>query len=105
MWDRIAEELPRFFTYYNVVFFLKAMFTTFLLSLIGCVLGTIMGGLLAVVKITKSKLLWPLRAVTLVYVEFFRRIPFLVTLLLIFFFFQAIGLEVSVFTVDRKSVV
>jgi polar amino acid transport system permease protein len=104
MWDRIVEELPRFFTYYNVVFFLKAMFTTFLLSLIGCVLGSMLGGLLAVIKITKSKLLWPLRAVALVYVEFFRRIPFLVTLLLIFFFFQAFGLEVSVFTVALVSV-
>jgi polar amino acid transport system permease protein len=104
MWDRVAEELPRFFTYYNMVFFLKAMFTTFLLSLIGCVLGSVFGGLLSVVKLTRSKLLWPLRAVTLVYVEFFRRIPFLVTLLLIFFFFQAFGLEVSVFTVALVSV-
>ena len=104
MWDRVAEELPRFFTYYNVVFFLKAMFTTFLLSLIGCVLGSILGGLLAVIKMTKSRLLWPLRALALVYVEFFRRIPFLVTLLLIFFFFQAFGLQVSVFTVALVSV-
>ena len=104
MWERIVEELPRFFTYYNVVFFLKAMFTTFLLSLIGCVLGSIFGGVLAVIKITKGKFLWPLRAVALIYVEFFRRIPFLVTLLLIFFFFQALGLEVSVFTVALVSV-
>ena len=104
MWDRLAEELPRFFTYYNVVFFLKAMFTTFLLSLVGCMLGTIFGGLLAVIKITKSRFLWPLRAVALIFVEFFRRIPFLVTLLLIFFLFQAIGLEVSVFTIALVSV-
>ena len=104
MWERIAEELPRFFTYYNVIFFLKAMFTTFLLSLIGCVLGSIMGGVLAVIKITRSNLLWPLRAVALIYVEFFRRIPFLVTLLLVFFIFQALGLEVSVFTVAVVSV-
>ncbi len=44
MWDRIVEELPRFFTYYNMVFFIKAMFTTFLLSLIGCVLGSVFWG-------------------------------------------------------------
>jgi polar amino acid transport system permease protein len=104
MWDRLAEELPRFFTYYNVVFFLRAMFTTFLLSLLGCMLGTIFGGVLAVIKVTKSKLLWPLRAVALIFVEFFRRIPFLVTLLLIFFLFQGIGLEVSIFTVALVSV-
>ena len=104
MWDRLAEELPRFFTYYNVVFFLRAMFTTFLLSLLGCMLGTIFGGVLAVIKVTKSKLLWPLRVVALIFVEFFRRIPFLVTLLLIFFLFQGIGLEVSIFTVALVSV-
>lgn len=104
MWDRIAEELPRFFTYYNVVFFLKAMLTTFLLSLVGCLLGSIMGGVLAVIKITKSNLLQPLRIAAVVYIEFFRRIPFLVTLLLIFFVFQALGLEVSVFTVAVVSV-
>ena len=62
MWDRVVEELPRFFTYYNMVFFIKAMFTTFLLSLIGCVLGSVFGGILAVVKLTRSKLLLPLRA-------------------------------------------
>lgn len=104
MWDRIAEELPRFFTYYNVIFFLKAMLTTFLLSLMGCLLGSIMGGVLAVIKITKSNLLRPLRIAAVVYIEFFRRIPFLVTLLLIFFVFQALGLEVSVFTVALVSV-
>ncbi|MBC2736604.1 MAG: amino acid ABC transporter permease [Desulfobacteraceae bacterium] len=104
MWERIAEELPRFFTYYNVIFFLKAMFTTFLLSLVGCLLGSVMGGVLAVIKITKSNLLRPLRIAAVVYVEFFRRIPFLVTLLLIFFVFQALGLEVSVFTVAVVSV-
>lgn len=104
MWDRIAEELPRFFTYYNVVFFLKALLTTFLLSLMGCMLGSIFGGALAIVKVTKSKLLWPLRMGVLGFVEFFRRIPFLVTLLLIFFLFQAIGLEVSVFAIALVSV-
>jgi len=104
MWERIAEELPKFFTYYNVIFFLKAMFTTFLLSLVGCLLGSVMGGVLAVIKITKSNLLRPLRIAAVVYVEFFRRIPFLVTLLLIFFVFQALGLEVSVFTVAVVSV-
>lgn len=104
MWDRIIEELPQFFSYYNIIFLLKALFTTFLLSLLGCLLGSIMGGILAVIKLTKSKLLLPLRALTLVYVEFFRRIPFLVTLLLIFFIFQTIGLEVSVFAVAVVSV-
>jgi polar amino acid transport system permease protein len=104
MWERVVEEFPRFFTYYNLVFLLKAMFTTFLLSLIGCVLGTLLGGTLAVIKVTRSGWLLPLRTMAITYVEFFRRIPFLVTLLLVFFFFQAFGIEVSVFSVALVSV-
>ena len=104
MWERIVEEFPRFFTYYNLIFLLKAMFTTFLLSLIGCVLGTLLGGTLAVIKVTRSGWLLPLRGLAITYVEFFRRIPFLVTLLLVFFFFQAFGIEVSVFSVALVSV-
>ena len=104
MLDRIIEELPKFFSYYNIIFLLKALFTTFLLSLLGCLLGSIMGGVLAVIKLTKSKLLLPLRALSVVYIELFRRIPFLVTLLLIFFIFQTIGFEVSLFTIAVVSV-
>ena len=104
MWERIVEEFPRFFTYYNLIFLFKAMFTTFLLSLIGCVLGTLLGGSLAVIKVTRSGWLLPLRVAAISYVEFFRRIPFLVTLLLVFFFFQAFGIEVSVFSVALVSV-
>jgi polar amino acid transport system permease protein len=104
MWERVAQEFPAFFTYYNVVFLLKALFTTFLLTLIGCALGTILGATLAFIKVTRSRLLMPLRGAAVAYVEFFRRIPFLVTLLLVFFFFQAFGLEMSVFGVALVSV-
>ena len=55
MWDRVAEELPRFFTYYNMVFFLKAMFTTFLLSLIGCVLGSHASGPKALQRVNQPR--------------------------------------------------
>jgi polar amino acid transport system permease protein len=104
MWNRIVEEIPAFFTYYNTIFLLKAMLTTLLLSLIGCVLGSILGLALSVIKITKGGILWPLRAAAVGYVEFFRRIPFLVTLMLVFFFFQTLGLDISVFSVALVSV-
>ena len=35
MLDRILEEAPRFFTYYNAIFVLKAMGTTLLLTALG----------------------------------------------------------------------
>ena len=43
MLDQIVEELPRFFGYYNLLFFAKALGTTFALSAIGCVIGFTLG--------------------------------------------------------------
>ena len=58
----------------------------------------------SIIKVTRGGHLWPLRAAAVAYVEFFRRIPFLVTLMLVFFFFQALGLDISVFSVALVSV-
>ena len=104
MIERILSDLPGFFTYYNIIFLLKALLTTFLLSLFGCALGTIFGTILVVIKMTRSPLLLPLRAIAIAYIEFFRRIPFLVTLFLVFFSFQAVGLDISLFSVALVSV-
>jgi polar amino acid transport system permease protein len=44
MFQQIIDAAPRFFDYYNVVFLLQALLATFLLSLVGCVLGFALGG-------------------------------------------------------------
>ena len=104
MWDRIIEEAPRFFSYYNGVFLLGAMLATFLLSAVGCVIGSVAGFFLAATRRTTSPALMPLRGATVLFVELFRRIPFLVTLMLVFFVFQILKIDVSVFTIALVTV-
>ena len=105
MWQRLIEEAPAFFGYYNLIFLAEAAFATFALSAVGCILGFALGFLLAVTRRTLAWELVPLRAVAFLFTEFFRRVPFLVTLMLVFFFFQTGGVDLSVFTVALISVV
>ncbi|PTE06893.1 amino acid ABC transporter permease, partial [Mesorhizobium helmanticense] len=39
MWERIVQEAPDFFTYYNAIFVLQAMGRTLALTVVGCVAG------------------------------------------------------------------
>ena len=53
MLERILEEAPRFFNYYNMIFLLKAMLTTFALSAIGCLVGFVIGFFLVICRRTR----------------------------------------------------
>lgn len=104
MWQRIIEEAPDFFTYYNMIFLLEALLTTFLLSAVGCLIGFCLGFFLAVTRRTDSWTLMPFRFISIISIELFRRIPFLVTLMLVFFVFQLANVDISLFTVALISV-
>ena len=52
--ERLIEEIPNFFTIWNVIFLAKAMGVTFLLTAIGCIVGFSVGGLLAIFRKTKT---------------------------------------------------
>ncbi|RYZ10447.1 MAG: amino acid ABC transporter permease [Comamonadaceae bacterium] len=104
MLAQIWEELPRFFSYYNLLFFAKALGTTFALSAIGCVVGFTLGFALAAVRLTTRPLTRPLRIAAALFIELFRRIPFLVTLMLVFFVFQGLNADLSMFSVALISV-
>ena len=104
MLDQIIEELPRFFSYYNLLFFAKALGVTFALSAIGCVVGFTLGFALAAIRLTTRPAAAPLRVAVTLFVELCRRIPFLVTLMLMFFVFQAMNADLSMFTVALISV-
>jgi len=104
MLETLLNEIPRFFTYYNIVFLLKALFATFLLSALGCIIGSVLGFLIAVGRNTTSPVLMPLRAALIIYTEMFRRIPFLVTLMLAFFVFQALNWDLPMFSVALVTV-
>lgn len=96
---RLIEEFPRFFSYYNVIFLAQAMATTIGLSAVGCLTGAAAGLALALVRLPKGKLWWPAQALAILMTELFRRIPFLVTLMLVFFAFQLSGFDLSLFVV------
>ena len=102
--DRLIQELPSFLSIWNIIFLLKAMGVTFLLSLIGCLVGFGFGTLLAIFRKTKSALLIPLRILIVIYTEIFRRVPFLVSLLLIFYIFQIVKITDSLFIIAIVTV-
>lgn len=88
MLRQIIDEATHFFGYYNLIFLLQAMAATFLLSALGSLFGLVAGFGLAVCRRTTATALAPLRLLSIIIVELFRRVPFLVTLMLLFFAFQ-----------------
>lgn len=99
MFDRIIEELPQFFTYYNVLFLAKAFGATLLLSVVGCVTGFVAGFVIAAVRLTRGPGMAPVRWLLTGFVEFFRRTPVLVVLFIVFFSFNILNVNIHVFVV------
>jgi polar amino acid transport system permease protein len=104
MWDRIVQEAPDFFTYYNAIFVLQAMGRTLALTVIGCVAGFIFGFAIAAIRSTRARALLPLRLLVTLYVEIFRRIPFLVILFIVMFGIQAVSRGISLFAIALISI-
>ncbi len=105
MWERLIEEAPRFFTYWNIVFLLEAMLATLVLTAAGCIGGFALGFLMASLRRTSGWAFLPLRATAFTVTEIFRRIPFLVTLFLFFYLFELLKLGLDVFYVALAAVV
>jgi len=104
MWDRLIDEAPRFFNYYNLVFLAQAAGATLALTVIGCTVGFLGGLLIAVLRQTRAVALLPLKALAILYVEVFRRIPFLVILFIVLFAVQAVAPSTSLFGIALISV-
>jgi polar amino acid transport system permease protein len=102
--SRLIGELPSFFSYYNILFLLQGAATTVALSMIGSCFGTVMALGLTLVRLSRNTVLLPARWLAILYTEIFRRVPFLVTLMLVFFAFQLSGAEFSLFTIGAVSV-
>ena len=102
--DRLLAQAPRFFTAYNAEFLLQALLTTLLLSILGCAAGLVFGFALAVARRSRGAATWPLRLLAIAFVELFRRVPFLVNLLLVFYASQIAGLDAPLFVIAAVSV-
>jgi polar amino acid transport system permease protein len=100
---QFLDDIARFATWYNLIFMARAALQTLLLSAFGCVAGFLLGFALAVLRHTVAARLLPARIASAAYVAIFRRIPFLVTLFLVFYAFQATGLDVPLFWVAAAT--
>jgi len=105
MWAQLAEEVPRFFGPWNLLFLGTALMHTLLLSYLGALGGFAIGFVLSVARHPRLLGIPPLRVAAIAYVEVFRRIPFLVKLMCVFFAFQLSGTQVAMFTVALVTVV
>lgn len=104
MFDRILQEAPEFFAGSNVMFIAEAMGRTLAMTLIGCGVGILFGLLIAVLRTSSSRALLPLRAIAVLYVETFRRIPFLVILFVVMFVIEPLVPGTSLLGIATISV-
>ena len=86
----MVEHLSALFTFGNMQFLLRGVIMTLLLTVVGCTVGLIGGFLLAYTRTSKGTMAAPLRWGATVFVEIFRRIPFLVTLFLVLYTAQMV---------------
>lgn len=100
----LIAQLPRFLTWNNAVFLLQAAGMTLALSAVGSVLGLALGGGIAVLRRTRGRVLAPVRFVAVLYVELFRRVPFLVTLFLVFYATQLCGFDAPLLVIGAIAV-
>jgi polar amino acid transport system permease protein len=104
MLEQLAAEAPRFFTWANLQFLLAAAGRTLAMTLIGCGIGFVCGLGIAVLRRSTARWLAPLRALAVVYVETFRRIPFLVILFVVLYAIQPLAPAASLLTIATVAI-
>jgi len=100
----LLAQFPRLFTYYNVILLINSAGTTLALTAAGCVIGLILGFVIAALRCTRSVVLLPLRLLLTLLVELLRRIPFIVTLFLVLFMSQGAGFNLPLFLIALIAV-
>ena len=89
--DALLSQIPQLLQLLQCrAFCCGASAPTLLLTAIGCGAGFVLGSIIALVRTAKAVWLLPLKSVFIAYVEFFRRIPFLVILFIVLFAAQAV---------------
>lgn len=87
----LLQDEKGFFAKYSP-YYIKGAGFTILLALIGVLFGTALGGLLALMKLAKNKLL---RILATIYIEYVRGTPLLVQIFIVYFGTGILGIEVS----------
>lgn len=97
--ERIIEQIPRFFSWPNMVLLLESAGLTLAMTLVGCLIGFGLAFVLVYLRQTPGLWAMPLRLICIAYVEVFRRIPFIVVVYLVLFFIQTVTPNASLFTI------
>lgn len=92
------------FTPDTLAFLAAALGRTLWMTMVGCTIGFVIGMGLALLRRTRARLLAPLRLAAALYVETFRRIPFLVILILVLFSVQAFAPDLSLLGIATIAV-
>lgn len=100
----LANQLASVMTPETLGFLASALGRTLWMTVVGCAIGFVVGMLLAIVRRTRAAVLAPLRLLAGLYVETFRRIPFLVILILVLFSVQAFAPDLSLLGIATIAV-
>ncbi len=91
--------VPRFFSGPNLILLLESAALTLAMTLVGCLIGFGLAFVLVYLRQTPGLWAMPLRLACILYVEVFRRIPFIVVVYLVLFFIQTVTPNASLFTI------
>jgi polar amino acid transport system permease protein len=100
----VSGQLAALLTWSNAAFLVGALARTLTMTVIGCSLGFAAGLGIAVLRRTRAAWLAPARWAALLFVETFRRVPFLVTIILALFATQQIAPELSLLGIATVAV-
>jgi polar amino acid transport system permease protein len=95
----IWSQIPAFFSAGNMILLGEAVGVTVALTFFGCALGFTFAFLLVVARQTPGRWAIPLRGAAILFVELFRRVPFLVTSYLVLFSIVIVIRNPSLFVV------
>lgn len=99
MGGTFIEQLPAFFSAGNMILLAEAVGATVALTFFGCTLGFSFAFLIVVARQTPGRWAMPLRGAAILFVELFRRVPFLVTSYLVLFSITAVVRNPSLFVI------
>lgn len=102
--ERFVAQLALFFSPDTLGLLLQAIAMTLALTFIGCGVGFLCAFLIVYARQTPGLLALPLRAAAILFVELFRRIPFLVVTYLVLFFLAAFVKGASLFLIATVAI-
>ena len=105
MFEVFLEQADEFFILDNAFYLFRAMMTTLFMTIVGCGSGFVLAMVLVYLRKSPGLIFWPIRMAMIVYVEVFRRVPFLVLLFLVMFTVKGFGIDFSLFTIACISIV